>query len=191
MNTKSSRTESTRKLALESIIDCARQGDFVLSVFKEAGAADALKRQEAYIYDFCSESVQVASRMALNCVQERGPSTIVKQQTSYHRDAALMEVIRCDDSPIHRDLTLSRLSSKNPEHSFLAFRLHVRYVGGFYLEKLEQALEETEKLIVASPQLVEWEAVDKLFESWFASYYDSKNRQLSKKFPMLIWRMCR
>lgn len=96
---------------------------------------------------------------------------------------------------IHRYRILSRENSNNPEQSFLVLRFLARYIKNikrFRIAarwKIEGALEETEKLIVASLELVEWDEIDKLFEPWFALCYD--NEEGSSKFPMLIWRMCR
>lgn len=94
---------------------------------------------------------------------------------------------------IHRYRILNRENSNNPEKSFLALRFLARYIKNIWdivaRWMIEGALEETEKLIVASLELVEWDEIDKLFESWFALCYDREEG--SSKFPMLIWRMCR
>lgn len=87
-----SKSESIRKQALDGITHCA-WNDYTRELLMEANAADVLKLQEAYIYDFCSESVQIASRMALTCIQEGRLFGLVKR-FELSKDATVMDFIR-------------------------------------------------------------------------------------------------
>lgn len=94
-----SKTESTQKDALEGIIDCA-WNDYTRTLLKEANAAEVLRRQEAFILDFCDTSSQIAYHMAYSGVQEEKVFSLVKRDyqdyPNAHSPAALMEFIRYD-----------------------------------------------------------------------------------------------
>lgn len=93
-----SKTESTRKDALEGIIDCA-WNDCTRTLLKEANATEVLRRQEAFILDFCDTSSQIAYHMAYSGVQEEKVFSLVKRVDQGCYDdppAALMEFIRYD-----------------------------------------------------------------------------------------------
>lgn len=54
----------------------------------------------------------------------------------------------------------------NQEDSFLVYRLFTSILHKIEFCSLESILEETIVLLRSSPQDIEWEEVDKLFEQW-------------------------
>lgn len=85
---------------MEGIIDSA-WNDCTRTLLKEANAAEVLRRQEAFILDFCDTSSQIAYHMAYSGVQEGKVFSLVKRidvdQGGYDAPpAALMEFIRYD-----------------------------------------------------------------------------------------------
>lgn len=99
-----SKTESTRKQALEEIIECAWHHDYILDLLQEAHAAEMLKRQETYIWDFCDTSLQISSRMAYASVREGKIFSLVKRYENEDEDDVLLRFIRYDlDSIIFPD----------------------------------------------------------------------------------------
>ena len=63
-----SRTESTRRQALEVVIDLAWEGKHVSNLLEEMDVAQTIKAQESYIWDFCDKSLLLSSRMVLACI---------------------------------------------------------------------------------------------------------------------------
>lgn len=69
-------------------------------------------------------------------------------------DHALIDFIRYDIDSIHGQMVLNHENSNNPEESFLAIRLLARYIDDILGNDIELALEEIEKLIIVSPELL-------------------------------------
>lgn len=66
-----SKTESTRKQALDSIVDLSLGcDDLLIEILRASNAPQVLIQQEAYIWDFCDVSTRISSRLALTCVRE-------------------------------------------------------------------------------------------------------------------------
>ena len=89
-----SKTESTRKQALDGIIDLVLLDKHLLSFLRSLQAAKTLAKQEVYIWDFCDMSVQISSRLALVCLQEQKLFRIANECLNYTKADPLLDFIR-------------------------------------------------------------------------------------------------
>lgn len=101
-----SKAESTRKQALEGILDCAWEGEYVLNLLKEAKITEVLQEQEAYIWDYCDVSLQTTSHMAYTCMQDGRALSLLKRYEADVNDLGIMEFIRYDISSVPRHMSL-------------------------------------------------------------------------------------
>lgn len=85
--------------ALEGVLDCARESDYVLELLKGAKIIEVLKGQEAYIWDYCGPSLQATSRMAYACFHDRRLLSLLR---CYQEDGDhyITEFIRYDVNSI-------------------------------------------------------------------------------------------
>lgn len=79
-------------------------------------------------------------------------------------------------------LYLNRL---NTEDSYIALRLFVQAMPGIYTWKWANFLNQVLMLHEKTPELIEWEEVDKIFEQWFQAVYERSNRTFVKD-PSLL-----
>ena len=70
-----------------------------------------------------------------------------------------------------------------PEEIVITLRLCTRNLEKFRMTAIVHILREIEMFIRSSPDLVEWEEIDKLYERWFSSW------QTSSIFEAFVERM--
>lgn len=99
-------TESTRKQALEVVIDFAWESDYVLDLLKKAKITETLQDQEAYVWDYCSPSLQVTSHMVYASVQDGKVFSLLKRYKEDPNDRALMDFIRYESNSVSRPIAL-------------------------------------------------------------------------------------
>ena len=87
--------ESTRRKALEEIIDLSNDSH-ILETLKALKAAEVIQSQEAYVWDYCSESLVLTSRTALACLQEKKVIKLVNDciKPDKFDDKVLIEFLR-------------------------------------------------------------------------------------------------
>lgn len=75
----SSRAESTRKQALDKITRLSFESKKCLTFLKSVGAAQVIKDQELYVWDYCDTSLRLSSRIALSCLSNDDAYTVARQ----------------------------------------------------------------------------------------------------------------
>lgn len=90
--------ETTRKQALESIIDFAtdRFDVKIFDLLKALNAVQTIEREESFIWKYCDESLVLSSRMALACLQETKIASLAKYCAPMDdlREGELMDFMR-------------------------------------------------------------------------------------------------
>lgn len=166
--------------------------DILHGFLKESNALKILKQQEPYIWDFCDTSVQISSRLALTCMQDQQMICLIKNSQKERSLGSLMGLIRYEFLYYMYFHELIRaISRKDPEHSFLAFRLLARHTL-FHLrhfDEIERIIEAADGLITHSPEWVDWDAVDAFYKRWFGWYMKNAYYKSSQS-PYYLWNIC-
>ena len=64
---------------------------------------------------------------------------------------------------------------QNPEKAFIALRM-ISHAANQFLDHLEQVLIELLDFAESSPEMVEWDEVDKIFSVWMRSVAEKESR---------------
>lgn len=189
-----SKTESTRKQALDSIADLAWQNAHIRDIFKSLHAAQTIRRQEPYLWDFYDSSLQLSSRLALDSIEDGKLSLLAKSYIGQRLpEYSVTEFIRsvynmgyCCEAGFW--LMRRRL---NPEESFLAIRVFNIMSKKLQVHRIQRILEEMEVLVVTCPEYVEWEELDKTYSNWFSLVFTYRSELPDVIKPSkALWRMC-
>lgn len=92
-----SKSEATRKEALDRIVDLTINNPYLLEMLKSLDTANILRSEEPFLWDYCDTSLHISSRLALACAQEEEAYKLVVEtrQHGQYNGKELSEFVRC------------------------------------------------------------------------------------------------